>query len=99
MWNRETDFGFERPTIGADVHEFVRVVLTGRRRNAETHTQRGPGRALHELLRSHRLAADEVRRQPQLEIAHARTRYGTCLFEYVARDITPYVGRHEHHAR
>src|SRR6185312_963998 len=65
---RESDLGFKRPAIGADVHQLVPVVLTQRRGNAQTRAEDEILVVVLELRRRQRGCADEIHRKAKCRV-------------------------------
>src|SRR4029077_6235550 len=68
---RESDLRFERPAVGADVHELVPAGVTERRGNAQTHANDQILVVVLELRRRQRGCADEIHRKAECRIRKA----------------------------
>ena len=68
---RTSNLGFQREAVGADVHEFVLVILSERRGDAQTHAEDQILAVILELRCRQRRRADESHRKSKCRVPKA----------------------------
>ena len=97
--DRYPELRLEGPSVGADVDETRRHVLTRRHDHAQTRADHGRGRALRKLLRADSGIAHEVRREPQTQVAQSGTIDLPCRIENLAAHVRLCVRHDDPRAR